>query len=283
MKKSAIIILLTVLSAPLFHTSAQMDVRFLNEKNDTTKITEILIDIADLPFDNGKTMCQIAESLVGTPYAAHTLEGNPEQLTIGMDEFDCTTFIETVAALAMTKAEHRSSWRDFIYNLRSLRYRGGKVKGYGSRLHYFSDWVVDNFHRGNILEVTDRIAPATYQVKTLDFMSSNRDQYEALADSTNYAAIKNAEIGYRSHRYPFIKSINLSRADLRDGDIIAITTSIKNLDVTHMGILKIIDGVPHLIHASSKAGKVILDPLPLADYLKRQRSATGIRVVRLHQ
>ena len=62
----------------------------------------------------------------------------------------------------------------------------------------------------------------------------------------------------------------------------ALTTNIKDLDVTHVGIIKMVDGVPHLMHASSKQGKVIVDDLSLSDYLKRNRTQ-GIRVFRLAQ
>lgn len=74
----------------------------------------------------------------------------------------------------------------------------------------------------------------------------------------------------------------MSAGALRSGDIAFITTSIAGLDAIHAGII-IMDskGVPHLLHASSKAGKVIVDPIPLPTYLSRNKSATGLRVLRL--
>lgn len=67
---------------------------------------------------------------------------------------------------------------------------------------------------------------------------------------------------------------------LKEGDIVALTTNTPGLDVTHMGIIKMVNGVPHLMHASSKQKKVIIDPLTLADYMRRNRTQ-GIRVLRL--
>jgi len=266
------------------HASAisQAEVRWHNESNDTTAITQWLVDVSRTQPSSGAAMLAFAEKMTGRPYEGGTLEGEPERLTVNIDAFDCTTLMETAAALTRTLNEGRTSWRDFIYNLEQLRYRGGEVNGYASRLHYFSEWIMDNVHRGNIREVTDRIgAQASHQIKTLDFMSTHRDKYPALKDSANYEALKNVEIGYRSHRIPYIKTTDLNKAQLRDGDIVAITTGIKNLDVTHVGIIKMIKGVPHLIHASSKAGKVIEDQVTLADYLRHRRDATGIRVIRL--
>lgn len=261
---------------------AQRPVRFNNETADTTIITNTLIELEKLGNENPqKLVAEAAKKFIGRPYSAGTLEGTPEMLTVNVDSFDCTTFVETCLAMALTIENRRSSWHDFDYNLEQIRYRGGNIDGYPSRLHYISDWIVDNSHRGILQEVTDRIARADYMVKTIDYMSSHRDAYKALTDSANFAGIKNAEIGYRSHRFPIIKPQNLKTADIREGDIIAITTAIKGLDVSHIGIATVINGVPHLIHASSKAGRVISDPLPLQEYLRKNRLTTGIRVIRI--
>lgn len=257
------------------------EVRFHNETVDTTKITSILIDLEKSGAASGQSLvCAAGEYFLDTPYVGGTLEGTPEQLTVNTAELDCTTFVETALALAMTVEDHRTSWHDYINNLESIRYRGGRVNGYPSRLHYVSDWIVDNSHRGNLKEVTERVGRAMSKVKTLDYMSQHRDSYPALADSANYAGLKNAEIGYRSHKYPYIKSTDLATAQLREGDVVALTTSIQGLDVTHLGIIKMVDGVPHLLHASSKGKKVMIDPLSFGDYLRRNRTP-GFRVIRL--
>ena len=98
--------------------------------------------------------------------------------------------------------------------------------------------------------------------------------------------MKSVEIGYHNHRFPFISTMLLQkksvRNELKDGDIIALTTSINGLDVSHMGLIAIVNGVPHLMHASMKAMKVIIDPLPLHKYLNNSKSLTGIRVIRLN-
>lgn len=253
---------------------------FHNESADTTIITKILIDTSNQNLPTGERIAYIAKKFIDTPYTSGLLEGEPEMLRINISAFDCTTFVETVIALSNTVAERRTSWQDFIYNLEKIRYRNGHLSGYGSRLHYMSDWIVDNSHRGILKDVTDRIGSSTSAIKTLDYMSSNRDKYPALQSDSNFEAIKNAEIGYRGHKIPYIKPLNIKKTDLKTGDIVGITTSIKNLDVTHMGIIIMIDDVPHLLHASSAAKKVILDPLPFADYLHRNKSATGFRVIR---
>lgn len=260
--------------------------RWTNEESDTTRITEILVEASSKGLStSNEAVSFIGKKFIGTPYVASTLEGTPEMLTVNLDGMDCTTFIETVAAMAITIAENRNSWQDYLYNIENLRYRHGKMDGYSSRLHYISDWIVDNTHRGNIREVTDRLPGSAYQVKTLDFMTGHRDSYPALKDSMEFERMKSVEVGYRSHRFPYIKSAALQgkgmASTLQSGDIIAFTTKTAGLDVSHLGIILIEDGVVRLLHASSKAGKVVVDPQPLAEYLRKNRNITGGRIIRI--
>lgn len=264
------------------------NVRFHNEASDTTRINEILIETEAKKFkDPGERTAFIAQKFIGTPYVAGTLEGTPELVTINLDELDCTTFVDLVLAMSYTVGEGRTSWRDLVYNLERMRYRGGEVNGYGSRLHYICDWVVDNIHRGNIEDATRLFPRINYVTRTIDFMSSNRDKYPALADSTEFERIKNVEIGYRSHRFPYVKTLDLSgketKAAFRNGDALALVTNMKDLDVTHMGFVIKVDGEPYLLHASSTDGKVEMSQRPLADYMKRNRSLIGVRVIRLKE
>lgn len=278
--------ILTIITLATCSTAGAQHVNWHNEANDTISINNLLKKVIHISNPEARIYA-LAQEFIDTPYKPGTLESTEgEQLTINLDEVDCTTLVDNVVALAITAGENRTSWRDFIYNLQRLRYRGGEIKGYPSRLHYISDWIVDNTHRGNLMEATNRCDLVSYEVKTLDFMSANRSLYPALADSATYAKIKEAEIGYRNHRYPYIKSSRVNKAAksfLRTGDIIALCTGKKGLDVSHMGILFIDEkNVPYLLHASSKAGKVILDSTPLDRYLSQNR-LTGIRVIRINQ
>lgn len=258
-------------------------VKFGDVAADTTTITRILVDnFSNAGTKPGELMVKLGENFVGVPYAAGTLDGIPEELTVNLQGMDCMTFVENVMALAVTLGERRTSWIDFVYNLENIRYRNGAMDGYASRLHYFSDWVVDNSHRGLVTDVTTRIANPAYQIKTLEFMTRNRDKYAALADSLEFERMKSAQVGYRSHRYPYIKSTQVDKANIAPGDIIAVTTKTPGLDVSHVGIAVMVDGKIHLMHASSKDGKVTISPLTLQEYLKRNRNATGVRVIRVN-
>ncbi len=261
-------------------------IRWHNESTDTTKITKLLIQATDFSASNPNELMEfIGRQFVGTPYKSGTLDVEPEMLTINLDEFDCTTFVETVTALALTIEDRKNSWQDFANNLESLRYRQEEANGYASRLHYLSDWIVTNTHRGYIKEVTDRIPQSDSQIKTLDYMSHNRASYPALKDSATFEGIKNMEVGYRSHRFPYIKSARLTSKPvinaLKGGDIVALTTKTGGLDVSHVGLIVIEKDGPHLLHASSREGNVVVDKLPLAEYMRKSPNLTGIRVIRL--
>lgn len=263
------------------------DVRFHNENQDTTRITEILVEAEKISNPNERILF-IAEKFIDVPYVAHTLENdNGEVLTVNLDELDCTTYVETVLAMAIAAGERRTSWRDYLAALESLRYRGGELNGYPSRLHYMSDWIVDNSHRGNVVEITDRVPDIRSMTKTLDFMSRNADKYTALADSANLQGVKNFEAGYKNHKFSYIpwNIVNNKnvKEKLQEGDIVAMLSNVKNLDITHLGILiKDEKGVPYLLHASMGEGKVTKSKIPLAEYL-RKNSMPGMRIIRIKE
>ena len=74
--------------------------------DDTTKINQILHEaVSNTSLKSaGSYMSFFADKLLGTPYVAHTLEGDREYLSINVDQLDCTTFVETLAALTKASA-----------------------------------------------------------------------------------------------------------------------------------------------------------------------------------
>ncbi len=257
-------------------------IRFHDEHADTTRIAYLLDEGVKLRLKSPNAWVNyFANQLIDTPYEASTLEEQPEMLTVNMEQMDCTTFMETVLALAMTANERRGSWRDFVHNLQQIRYRNGIVDGYPSRLHYMSDWIIENSSRGFVKDFTTVVGNSNYAIKSLDYMSQNRDKYPALADEENYNMIRQRENSYRGHKFPYLKKSAVGGAVLREGDIVMLTSNTKGLDISHVGIVTFVNNKPHLIHASSKEKKVVVTSIPLTDYLKKQTSTNGIRVIRL--
>lgn len=290
MKKIILFAMLALAIGVTSHAATYEKLRFADEATDTVRINELLIEAISKDFKtSGDCIAWFADKFVGVPYCAGSLEGEApdftEYITVNLGCVDCTTLVDMAVALAYTVGERRSSWRDFVYNLERIRYRNGNANGYPSRLHYFSDWVIDNTHRDNLKEVTSSFPAVHYQVKSIDFMSAHRDKYPAMVSSENYEGIKNSEIGYRNHRFPYIKPQNVgskaTRAAFKNGDVVAFTTKLQGLDVAHLGIVVMVDGQPRLLHASSSAGKVVLTDFPLEDMFRKNRNFTGLRVVRL--
>lgn len=270
------------------HAASVQQMRF-HCAQDTTRINQLLQDgIATGKKDPNALVSYYADRLLETPYVAHTLEGDEELLTINIDELDCTTFIETLYALARTTMNGRYSWRDYAANLENLRYRGGEMGDYSSRLHYISEWIVNNASRGNLREVTPDLPHAAYMVKTIDFMTKHKDSYQSLKDdSAMVEKIKRFEMGFRNHRMPWLKKSWLRdkavKAALRDGDFVGLVTKVEGLDISHLGIIRKNDkGEVYLLDASMSGGKVMLEANPLHKHLSGSRSTViGIRVFRI--
>lgn len=279
------IIIATFATFAAFESTAisMADIRFNNIDVDTTRINTVLEQHANEWRSNKGTLVDnIAMDFIGTPYAAQTLESSPEMLTVDMEKFDCTTFVETILALAMTTEEGRTSWRDFAYHLKSLRYRDSTVDGYGSRLHYISDWIVDNTHKGLVEEVTGMSELASREIRTLDFMSHHRDKYPMMKeDDQAFEKVRNVEMGYRSHSFPYFKSRHIPKFEFKNGDVVFFVTGQKDLDVVHAGLIHMKDGVPYVLHASSSAKEVALEKAPLTTFMKRRPNYIGVRIVRL--
>ncbi len=238
----------------------------------------------------GEAMIRIGETFVGTPYAPGTLEvAGREDVVVNFEAFDCVTLVENVLALTRfvrmndpsvldSDLRSRDLYRGY---LRQIRYRGGRVNGYPSRLHYFSDWIRDNEERGLVREVTEELG-GELTPKAIDYMSMHPEAYPQLADPSNLAAIEQTEFflsGLDRFKIPEM-DIPLAAPGIQDGDIIAMTSTLEGLDVAHTGIALWQGGELHLLNAPLVGAAVEISELPLAERVQRLETQDGIRVVR---
>lgn len=227
---------------------------------------------------------EIGQWFMRTPYVEKTLEiPGPEQVVIDFQGVDCTTFLESVVSLALIEEAGDLSFEAFEKELENLRYRGGKNTGYISRLHYFSDWIYSNQKKGIVTDMTQKIGGVPYENHPT-FMTENPQFYPQLNQKENVEQLQNIEAGIRTRSYYFIPKAQISQVEnqIQSGDLIAITTSMDNLDMVHVGFAFEKNGRIHLMHASSKNKEVEISELPLHDYLATNRSQSGIMVVRLN-
>lgn len=239
-------------------------------------------NIKNLPI--GEAIVEVGKSFQGTEYIGGTLEVNPrsERLIVRLTGFDCVTFVENGLVFARCLKKDKTTFEDYKSELLKIRYRNGAIDGYGSRLHYFTDWIYDNEVKEIVKDITQQIGGIEY-AKEINFMSKHPDSYKQLSDKQNLENIRIVEeaINSRTRYYIPGKSISKIYDSLKDGDIIATTTNIEGLDVTHTGyVCKGEDGGTYFLHASSKGREVIISSNQLQDYVEEDSKKTGIIVAR---
>lgn len=267
---------------PLFSGAQEI----IYEQQDSIEIEEIIKKHSAIRYDDkGDLIIAVANEFIGRKYVAGTLESSKDEpLYISCNRLDCTTFVELVGAISMSIAKEERSFRSVCGNLERLRYRGGVRNGYASRLHYMSWWIADNTAKGILEEVTANSCHKEYELK-LDFMSTHPVNYSILEeDPAMQAQIAGLEKPFHGVTVKYIPKELLDGGeeslDIKNGDIIALVTSIKGLDVSHVGFACWKNGRLHLVHASSSKGKVINDTENLFRYQKGKSRQTGIRVIR---
>ncbi|MDR0814504.1 MAG: DUF1460 domain-containing protein [Bacteroidales bacterium] len=227
---------------------------------------------------------RLASFFMDTPYVGGTLEGDStERLRMNLRELDCFTFVENILALHLLLNDTDKSFERFCSILERIRYRSGTLNGYLSRLHYTSEWLCDNEKKG-ILSLPTLPASETFS-PMVSFMSTHCDNYPALKANPTWCArilhIEN-EVNKLNLRYIPKESIT-KKSGIRDGDVIAITTHIKGLDISHVGFALRKNGVIYLLHASSEAKKVIVSSEPLSEYLAKRKNHSGVIVARARE
>jgi len=245
---------------------------------------------------------EIARQLLGTEYVASTLEHSPEELRVYLDKTDCILFVELCSCFALTVKGLRivpsadkdyapndnpqveratPSYRLLCDNIRCMRYREGKVNGYASRIHYTSEWLLQNATNGILTEYT-RDFGEEYEQKFY-FMTSHPERYEALSDPREKERISEVETMLNTHApYYWISQERLLMPDvmagIHTGDIVCfVSRQGQGIDIAHVAIACEVDGEMHFIHASYGSKKVKIEETSLADY-----AGNGIRVARFN-
>lgn len=256
------------------------------QPEDSIKVCSILKNNA------AHSVSYCGKQLLGIPYVAHTLEGySPERLVVNLRELDCSTFMETAMALAMTARMyasepmqmHTDTFALFCRNLQKIRYHKGVINEYPSRLHYICQWAKDNSEAGIIEDITRAHSSSTYPVR-IGYMSMYPDKYTQLKQHPEFVpVIRRMEEECNQEKFAYLPKNELPEKGkdwIQEGDLIAMVTTKAGLDVSHVGIAIYQNGKLHLMHASMIEKKVILDPRPLSEQINR-KSCPGIRVFRL--
>jgi len=238
----------------------------------------------------GRSIAEIGRSFVGTAYVPRTLEvEGPEGLVINFRGLDCVTFVENAFALARflkaggaeLLADRPTAQASYARLLAELRYRGGVVDGYPSRLHYFSEWVADNARRGLVRDLGEELG-GERDVEPVDFMSTHPDAYRQLADPSNLDRIRETERALTAAGRTYVPEGRIAEvaAAIHDGDVIAATSTVPGLDVAHTGLALWVNGELHLLHAPLVGDSVEISTQPLAERILSIQGQDGILVAR---
>jgi hypothetical protein len=240
----------------------------------------------------GQSVVRVGELAVGTPYQAGTLDehlklgGSPsgtEPLTLSLTRFDCVTLVEACLAVSRVARQLREpTWEAFGREIERMRYRGGERRGYGSRLHYFSEWVADGAARGLVRDI-GRMLGAVDDTRPLRFMTEHRNSYPALSDGVTFREIE--EMERRLDRCPRrivpVDRVPAAATGIETGDVLAFATATPGLDVTHAAFAyRDGDGVLRVLHAPLSGGVVEITPATLPQYVAAIPRATGVMVAR---
>lgn len=243
---------------------------------------------------------QLSASLLGAPY----VDGNLGEGEFGQydrdplyrfDVFDCTTYVETVLAGAIS-----ASVSDFAYNMQKIRYQDGQVS-FVTRNHFASaDWIPNN--QWLLKDITadvgqDQTSYAITQInKPAWYAAMKEDRLQNLPDSVNkqerLEKLRHEGQAFQAQTVhtAYVPLTALFRGDhinqalldrIPNGSIISmvrpdydVTQWIgTNLNITHQSIALRKDGQLFLRHAS-QLKKEVTDEDFVAYFEKYRSSAT---------
>jgi hypothetical protein len=240
----------------------------------------------------GRRAIKVGELAIGTPYEPYTLEayikagGDPksvEPLTVSLTRFDCVTLVESSLAVARASDDTaKPSWQRFSREVERMRYRGGKRRGYTSRLHYFSEWISDGQKRG-LLEDLGRDLGGVNDTRPLRFMTEHRSSYPALADDEVFRQIGEMERSLDGQPRWVIPAEQIAGVEnrIQTGDVLAFATAIPGIDVTHAAFAyRGNDSVLRVLHAPLSGGAVEITRSTLPEYVAKIKRSTGILIAR---
>ncbi len=230
-----------------------------------------------------EVITEIGKSFLGTEYLAQALEvPGEERLVVNLRGLDCVSFCENALVLARCVKMKKTTFEDYKAQLQLVRYRGGIIHRYPSRLHYFTDWIHDNEKKTILRDVTKEIGGETYR-KKINFMSTHVESYRQLRENPEFVQVieqQEAELSKRALYYVPKEKMGEAEAKIQDGDLLAITTTIEGLDVSHTGIALHQNNRLHMMHAPDVGYRVTVTELPLMEHLRKNKRQSGIIVAR---
>jgi hypothetical protein len=235
----------------------------------------------------GELIGKIAMELKDTPYVGFTLEVSKdlERCVVNLTGLDCVTFFEDALCMARLIKRGKHSPEDLVKEVQFTRYRGGKMGDFTTRLHYTTDWFVDNETKGIVKILTPELPGSEPFSQKVGIMTQHPENYRQLAAHPelvdNIRAIE-GKINARSLKYLPMEKLEAAEHLLQTGDIVGVATSAEGIDIAHTGLcIKDEQGIVHFMDASSsrRRMKVTLEP-QISKCLNWSPKLTGVMFAR---
>ncbi len=229
----------------------------------------------------GNLLCIVGQRFIDYPYKSGTLEvDETEHCIVTFSGFDCVTFFEVSLGISRIIKKCKTEFNDLLFEVQYTRYRRGNLLDYTSRLHYSAEWIQDNIEKGVIRDKTKELGGIPIKFN-LNYMSNHPDSYIGLKNHPDQVEkIKQIEKKISTLTFYYIPTEQISKIEntILSGDIIFFVLDSNGLDYSHVGICCRVAAKSRLLHASSKAKKVILDKT-ISEYCKEHKKIKGITIV----
>lgn len=221
----------------------------------------------------------------GIPYGAMPLENAKEfkegMTLINFETMDCVTFLENFIAAALTYRQINYDYRPytdasklqlFIKNLDGLRYYEGANCTWNDKIYYFTH-ALDILRQKKLLHNVANTAGIPFN-KRINYVSTHRDKFKGITDWKRIQLMEKRLSESHVYYFPMDQLDNYQKL-ARSGDLIALATDVKGLDVSHCGFIDVIEDELYFSHASSVQKKIVFRE-DFRNYLSKRNSITGI-------
>ncbi len=179
----------------------------------------------------------------------------------------------------------KSTPEDLLAEVQFTRYRGGKMGDFTTRLHYTTDWFVDNQEKGVIKILTPELPGAEPFTQKVGIMTEHPEHYRQLAahpDMVPKIRVMEEQINGRSLKYLPMDKLAAAEHLLQTGDIVGVCTTERGIDIAHTGLcIKDEQGVVHFMDASSsKANMKVTLERDISKCLNWSPKLTGVMFAR---
>lgn len=273
--------------------------------SDTLEV-EALLQRESKLLDLSSRLALMSELLLGRPYLKNGPLGEGANAEYDQDPlyrtdgFDCTTFVETMIALARSYTPD-----DFLDQLTQIRYQNGNID-FVSRNHFVEiDWIPNNEKAGFFKDITQDSFPILKTALASQTISK-KQWYQAM--TLNQLVIPSATTGELSERLTKLQSEGKNFADV-DSDlrylkkenmglieafaapaVLNIVRELKDAKgspvkmVTHQVLLIEVEGKLRVRQASSKADTMRVIDQSLAEFqqsLMASSNTLGVNVLKI--